>query len=328
MLDDDNLLRTNTSRIKKGTSREFNQPFKLIGLRDKYFAYIIKPLSLKVDSGQMSKNLQGKQGNVIISLNRANKSLAPGQSLSDAFLYYCGPQQDDILAEAGAGFEQIRNFGKLDVIVKFLLKVLGFIYGIVHNWGVVVIIFGILVYFCLYPLTLKQMHSMKKMQALQPEMEALKTQYKDNPQKFQRETMGLYKKHHVNPLGGCLPLVAQMPIFFSVFQAMYRCIGLKGARFLWIKDLSGPDRLFIIGGKDINLLPILMMAAMFLQQKLSMRHMSSSQSEQQKMMLWIFPLMFGFFFYNMPSGLVLYWFINSILMIVTHSRFPMSVGGR
>lgn len=138
--------------------------------------------------------------------------------------------------------------------------------------------------------------------------------------------MELYRQHKVNPLGGCLPLLLQIPIFFALYQALMRAIALKGAQFLWIKDLSEPDRLFMLSvslpvlGKEINILPILMMIGMFVQQKISMVPTSGSTAEQQRLMLILFPLMFGFIFYHMPAGLVLYWFINSLLTLIYQFR--------
>jgi YidC/Oxa1 family membrane protein insertase len=141
-----------------------------------------------------------------------------------------------------------------------------------------------------------------------------------------KEIMELYREHKVNPFGGCLPLILQMPIFFALYQVLMRSVALKGAHFLWIKDLSEPDRLFRLPnslpilGNDINILPIIMAIGMFVQQKLSMRGASGTAAEQQKMMLVIMPVMFGFIFYRMPSGLVLYWFINSALMLFSQIR--------
>ena len=170
------------------------------------------------------------------------------------------------------------------------------------------------------------MNSMKQMQTLQPKIEELRNIYKDNPQKLNKEIMELYRQHKVNPLGGCLPIVLQMPIFFALYQALMRSVALKGAKFLWIKDLSAPDRLFILPtslpilGNEINILPILMAVGMFIQQKISAGATSSASAEQQKLMMALFPLLFGFIFYHMPSGLVLYWFINSTFMLFYQIR--------
>ena len=171
---------------------------------------------------------------------------------------------------------------------------------------------------------------MKEMQAVQPKIEELRKIYKDNPQKLNKEIMELYREHKVNPLGGCLPLVLQMPIFFALYQALMRSIALKGASFLWIKDLSEPDRLFILPktlpviGNEFNILPVLMAIGMFIQQKFTMASASSAAAEQQKLMTIFMPILFGIIFYHMPSGLVLYWFVNSTLMLIYQIRISRS----
>ena len=195
-----------------------------------------------------------------------------------------------------------------------------------HNWGWAIIILSLVVYFLLFPLSLKQMRSMKEMQALQPKIEALRKELKDNPQRLNKEIMELYKEHKVNPLGGCLPLLLQMPIFFALYQALIRSVSLRGAHFLWIKDLSSPDQFFTLKfalpvlGNQINILPILMAIGMFVQQKISTVKATGEAAQQQKIMSIIMPVMFGVIFYHMPSGLVLYWFVNSALMLFYQLR--------
>ena len=164
------------------------------------------------------------------------------------------------------------------------------------------------------------------MQELQPLMEELRKKHKDNPQKLNKEVMEMYKEKGINPLGGCLPLFLQMPVFISLYQSLIRLIDLKGANFLWIKDLSEPDRLFTLGtslpviGNEINILPMIMMATMLIQQKISSVKTQSESSQQQAMMGWFMAIFFGFIFYHMPSGLVLYWVTNSVLMLVFQGR--------
>jgi len=166
------------------------------------------------------------------------------------------------------------------------------------------------------------MKSMKEMQILQPKMDQLRKTYGDNSKKLNEEMMKLYKDHKVNPFSGCLPMILQIPIFISLYQVLSRSIALKGASFLWIKDLSEPDRLFKFPvtipfvGEYFNLLPILMAIGMFIQQKMSSANATGQAAEQQKMMVIIFPIMFGVMFYNVPSGLVMYWFLNSTLMLL------------
>jgi len=161
---------------------------------------------------------------------------------------------------------------------------------------------------------------MRKMQALQPEIKALQDKYKKSPQKLNKEIMQLYKDSKVNPLGGCFPMLLQMPVFISLYQGLMRFIELKNSSFLWIKDLSMPDTVALgfLGGKEIHILPILMAGTMFFQQKFShpqhQAGLNDQQRQQQRMMAVTMPLLFGFIFYNFPSGLVLYWFTNTIFM--------------
>ena len=168
---------------------------------------------------------------------------------------------------------------------------------------------------------------MRKMQEVQPHIENMRKLHKDNPQKLNRELAELYKQYNVNPFGGCLPLIIQMPIFFALYQGLMKSIELKGAHFLWIKDLSNPDFINLpftlpLIGSQLHVLPILTAIAMLFQQRSSMQNMGSGspeQKQQQKIMMVFFPIFFGFLFYNFPSGLVLYWLTNTVLMLIEHA---------
>jgi YidC/Oxa1 family membrane protein insertase len=293
---------------------------KFVGLRDRYFCAIIQPEANNYTGFIQKINPQESE----IGLSAKDSVIMPGQQVKQKFYIYLGPQDLRIINTLKSDWTAIMYYGTFDFISHLLLQFLEFLYSFVHNWGWAIIILSVLIYFLLYPLTLKQMRSMKEMQTLQPHIEELRKVYKDNPQRLNKEIMALYQEHKVNPFGGCLPLILQIPVFFALYQALIRSINLKGASFLWIKDLSGPDKLFslsISGNKvDINILPILMAIGMFIQQKLSLTQGSASSQEQQKLMMVIFPMMFGFIFYNMPSGLVLYWFINSTLMLFYQIR--------
>jgi YidC/Oxa1 family membrane protein insertase len=182
-------------------------------------------------------------------------------------------------------------------------------------------------YSILFPLSIKQMRSMKEMQKLQPHIEEMRKTYKDNPQKMNKEIMELYRLHKVNPLSGCLPILLQMPIFFALYPVLMRSAFLRGADFLWIKDLSSPDKIATLPAmlpflkNEVNLLPVVLAILMFVQQKMTLKSTpSSAQAEQQKMMMVIMPIMFGFIFYHMPAGLVLYWLVNSVLMLIFQVR--------
>jgi YidC/Oxa1 family membrane protein insertase len=288
---------------------------RFLGLRDHYFCNIIQPQTR--GSSVFVRKIHAQESE--IGLNAKKITIPAGQSSMQKFRIYLGPQELKLINQVNPEYTAVLYFGTFDFISHILIQILDWLYRLVHNWGWAIILFSIFISLLLYPLSLQQMRSMKQMQALQPKIEELRKVYKDNPQKLNKEMMDLYKIHKVNPLGGCLPLILQIPVFFALYQAMIRSIALKGAHFLWIKDLSQPDRLFAFTAigpvKEINLLPILMTAVMFVQQKLSMSAVSGTANEQQKIMTIIMPVMFLFIFYNMPAGLVLYWLINSSIML-------------
>ena len=165
------------------------------------------------------------------------------------------------------------RFGLFDGIAKLIYRLMNFMHKIIPNWGVCIIAVSFIIYGVMYPLTMKGMMSMKKMQALQPRLAKLRDEHKNNPQKMNKEMMELYREHKINPFGGCFPLLLQMPIFVGLYQVLWRSVSLKGADFLWIKDLSEPDRLFVLSqslpliGNELNILPLIMMVVMAFQQK-------------------------------------------------------------
>lgn len=292
---------------------------KFIGTRNRYFCGIIEPKSAghsmfikKVDSN-ISK----------LGLISPEISIFPGQKSIEKYVIYLGPQDLRIINSIKPEWQSIVYYGFFDFISNLLFQLLELIYNLVKNWGLAIIIVSIVVYLVLFPLTIKQMQSMKHMQLLAPKIEELKKLYKDNPQRMHKETMELYKKNKVNPAGGCIPMILQIPIFVAFYQVLNRSIVINGAHFLWIKDLSEPDKLFT-SPVDINILPILMAIGMFAQQKLSAANTTGEYAQQQKMMTLLMPVIFGFFFYRMASGLVLYWLINSILMLVYQIRINQS----
>lgn len=287
---------------------------KFLALRERYFCLVMQPKNVQCSA--FVKKINGKES--IIGIN-IGANVPAEQEVAIKFLVYAGPENAKSLFAINPAWRNIVYYGWADPLAKFLLAGLKAVHSVVRNWGVAVIVFSILIYIVLFPLSIKQMRSMKEMQLLQPKIEELRKLYKDNPQRLNKETMELYKLHKINPLGGCLPLLLQIPIFFSLYQVLSRSLALRGADFLWIKDLSAPDKLFTLPwslpviGNEVNILPILMSAGMFFQMKSTPT--SSASSDQQKMMLVMMPVLFGFFFYHMPSGLVLYWFTNSLLML-------------
>ena len=213
--------------------------------------------------------------------------------------------------------DQAVNFGFFDIISKPLLWVLKFFNGFMHNYGWAIIVLTILVKILFWPLTHKSYKSMKDMQKLQPKMAKIREKYKDNREKMNQEMMALYKTYKVNPMGGCLPMVIQIPVFFALYSLLGYAIELRHAPFLlWINDLSAPDRLPIgvmipYVGNGIPVLTLLMGASMFIQQKMTP---TTGDPTQAKLMLFL-PVIFTFMFINFASGLVLYWLVNNVLSI-------------
>jgi YidC/Oxa1 family membrane protein insertase len=237
---------------------------------------------------------------------------------------YVGPMDYFTLKDLGIGLERTVNLGRwvLRWIGKVILYAFVNIHKVLPNYGLVIIVFSILVKTLFYPLTRKSIASIRKMQELQPEIKKLQKKYKDDPAKLQKATMELYRQYNVNPASGCLPLLLQMPVFIAMFDVVRNTIVLRGARFLWIKDLSAPDailrlprEIYFIGDK-VNLLPIIMAVAMFIQQKKSMR------DPKQAMMVYIMPLFLFFLFYKFSSGLVLYWTMFNLLQLIQETIHP------
>jgi len=288
-----------------------------IAEKNRYFATILKPMD-----GVSSAQAQGdKKEGLTTAVTSKKKTLSPGESYTDAYLMYAGPMDQIRTSAFGYEFEAVINYGWFGGISKILLLILRFFYKWTHNWGVAIILLTMLVNAVAFPLTKKSFVSMHRMKNVQPHIQKLKDLHKDNPQKLNKEMMELYKKYNVNPFGGCLPMLLQIPIFIALYQGLIKAVELKGASFLWIKDLATPDAVGLpfslpVIGAHINILPILMVGMMFFQQKIQGAAAATTpeQESQQKMMLIMMPVFFGFLFYNMPSGLVLYWLTNTVLM--------------
>ena len=229
---------------------------------------------------------------------------------------YFGPKKMAELKEAGHDLERIVNFGWFDKLAQPALFLLNFFYGYVGNYGVAIILVTILIKLLFFPIAQKGLKSMKNMQKIQPKMAKLKEKYKNDKTRLNEEMMGLYKTYKVNPMGGCLPMVLQIPVFFALYKVLLQAIELRHAPFmLWITDLSAPDRLMIgmdipyLGG--IPVLTLLMGGSMFLQQRMTP---APADPTQAKIMMFL-PVIFTFMFLNFASGLVLYWLVNNLLTI-------------
>jgi YidC/Oxa1 family membrane protein insertase len=233
------------------------------------------------------------------------QQIAPGSTGTIAADLYIGPKDQYRLEEISQGLNLTVDYGFLWWLAQPLFALLTFIHGLVGNWGLSIIVLTIIVKSLLYPLSAASFRSMAKMRKLQPEMARLKERYGDDRQQFSQAMMELYKKEGANPLGGCLPIVLQMPVFLALYWTLMESVELRHAPFiLWIDDLSAMDPYFV--------LPILMGISMFVTQMLQPEPPDPIQAKVFKFM----PIMFTFFFLWFPSGLVLYWFINNLLSIM------------
>jgi len=228
-----------------------------------------------------------------------------------SFTLYAGPKARDELVRAGHDLDRALDFGWFWFIAIPLLQALRFLHSLTGNYGVAIIVLTTLVKLATIPLTQTTFRNMREMQRIQPQMVKLRERFKDDQVALQKEMMELYRRHRVNPLSGCLPMLLQLPIFVGLYNALVHATELRHAPFaLWINDLSAPDRL-VMGGIGIPVLTLLMGASMFLQQWLTPQQ---GDPTQQRMMMFM-PLVFTFMFYNFPAGLVLYWLVNNILSI-------------
>jgi YidC/Oxa1 family membrane protein insertase len=288
-------------------------------LNNEYFCLLLKPYQLaeKTSATLIEKN------NISGAIESAEFIIPSGSAYTHQYLLYVGPFDAGRLKALDLGLEEAVNYGKLNGIVKVLVKTLSLFQKVVKNWGLAIIFLTALVNLVLFPLTKKSYKSMRAAQELQPQIEKLRSAHKDNPQKAQKEIMELYRQYKVNPMSGCLPMFLQFPIFFALYHVLMRSVVLKGANFLWINDLSKPDALGIpftlpYLGDSINILPIVTSAVMFVQQKVMSAKKTDNTSEQMKqqqaMMAVMIPGMMLVFFYNMPSGFVLYFLVNSAVM--------------
>ncbi len=228
---------------------------------------------------------------------------------------YAGPKEYTKLLEAYPGFEQLIDYGFFWFIARPLAGFMTLLYGYVKNYGIVIICLTILIKILFYPLTHKSFKSMQKMQDLQPKLNALKEKYRKDKQLQQQEMMKLYKQEGVNPMGGCFPMVLQIPVFFALYKTLSQSIELRGASFLWIPDLSEHEVVSFLQGTFlepyVRPLVLLMGVSMFSQQSMTPTAADNKQAQMFKFM----PILFTALFWNFPSGLVLYWFMNNILTI-------------
>jgi YidC/Oxa1 family membrane protein insertase len=304
----------------KGEKKEHEGTVVWSGARSKYFLTAFIPGRRRAGSLVM----YGDEEETKIAHGIAYSFRGDPRRVEDEFICYLGPLDIDTLEEYDIGLEKTVELGWLRFFSVFILKLMIFLRRFIPNYGVIIVLVSLMTKFLFYRLTHKSFKSMKEMQKIQPKIKELQEKYKDDKEKLNKEMMKVYKEGGVNPLGGCLPLLLQMPVFIALFNVLRNTIEIRKAPFvLWINDLSSPDVLFDMGvsipflGSEFHLLPILMGGAMYLQSKLGGSPTGgTAPAAQAKMMSTFMPIIFTFFFYRMPSGLVLYWLVNNIISII------------
>jgi YidC/Oxa1 family membrane protein insertase len=309
-LTDQGLVHNSLAKAHKNLAPSVGGPIKWSGIRTKYFLVsFIPPKGTTV----VARAFPGTGESIGMALE-AETGTAPLD-----FTIYAGPLDYQILKSLGNGLDKAVDFGWkwMAPLSKLIFVFMVGCHRVIPNYGWVIIILSALTKLLFHPLTQKSMKSMKEMQKIQPEIAKLRETHKKDSQALNKAIMELYRKRGVNPMGGCLPLVLQMPVFIALFNVLQKTIELRRAKFIfWMNDLSAPDVVAKLPfslpfvGSVVSLLPILMGVAMFLQQKMT------TSDPKQAMMTYLLPIVFTLMFFRFPSGLVLYWLVNNILTII------------
>jgi YidC/Oxa1 family membrane protein insertase len=293
--------------FRKVNTREITGNVRWAGVRNKYFIAAMVPppetSSRVVGIGDVVAQDTGVE--LVMPLQNGNGT--------HVIQVYLGPLDYTMMKPLGLGLEHAVNLGYKFVrpLSQVLLLTMEWLYRFVPNFGIVIIIISVVAKLAFYPLTRSSIRSMRALQHLQPKMDELRTKYKKDPQRMQKEMMALYKEYKVNPMGGCWPILIQMPVFIALYAVLANCIELRQAPFFgWINDLSTPDVLFRVGTFPIHVLPVIMFLTTILQQKLT-----PMTDPRQKMMGYMMPAMMLFIFYSFPAGLNLYWTMNNVLTV-------------
>jgi YidC/Oxa1 family membrane protein insertase len=322
-----NAQKTPSGDLPDSATYHYENPVSWVAAKNKFFVQILAPedgSTSGCDLHAWRDKAAGKS--LVMSAVAASaafpaEALQPGGTFTRTLRYYVGPKKYALLKELGNHQDEVMEFGTwFGWMCKILLPTLNGLNAAFRNYGVAIILLTLLVRLVFWPLTHKSTEDMKKMQALQPLIAELRQKYKDKPQKLNQETMALYKEHKVNPMSGCLPMAIQIPVFIALYTVLRSAIELRFAPFLWIHDLSEPERLFAGTAffrmlpafvDSLNILPLLMTATTLWQQKLTP---TTGDPQQQKMMM-LMPVFMLFLFYNMASALVLYWTVSQLLAI-------------
>ncbi len=305
-------------------------PIEYAGVTSQFFATVLRPKEPYVSEvwskpAQVSLVSGAKSvTSVRAGLDLPAVSLKPKEQKTIDYLIFMGPKHNPMLRDMnaawGTGWGDVMQYGWFGVVSNTLNHVLntyhGWIDGVAKNWswGLAIILLTISVRLVMWPLQAKSTHTMKRMAKLQPEMQKIREKYADDPNKVNTETMGLYRKYGINPLGGCLPMFIQIPVFFGFYRMLQYAVELRGHGFLWVGDLSQPDTLLhigFLGGIPLNILPMVMAVTSFVQIQMTPK---TGDPTQQKIMAFM-PFIFFFFCYNFASALALYWTTQNIFQI-------------
>jgi YidC/Oxa1 family membrane protein insertase len=286
-----------SDKVDKGGQVYHEGDIGWVAIQNKYFMAAIIPV-IKENLKAVVKTSDA--GDLSAGLEYASAS----GKIDNRFILYAGPKGIDRLKTYNVSLEKIVNFGWFDFLARPLFKVLKLFYKYTHNYGIAIIILTVIIKLIFYPMSQKSFKSMQKMQKIQPELKIIQERYKNDRQKMSEELMRLYRENKINPIGGFLPVIIQIPVFVALYNVLMYSIELRQSPFIWwIKDLSEKDPYYIT--------PILMGATMLIQQKMTP---SGGDPMQAKVML-IMPVIFTFMFLNFPSGLVIYWLVNNVLSI-------------
>jgi YidC/Oxa1 family membrane protein insertase len=288
---------------KMASSKTLGPDVSWGGFETKYFIAAMIPQTPSLTTLSLTKDAQNT---VSVTLKSPKTLIPPGQTGSTGYSLYLGPKDYSLLSASNAGLENAIDFGDwLKWLAMPLLISLKFIYNnFIHNYGIAIILLTLVIKIIFWPLGNKSYRSMKEMQKLQPKIAEMRDKYKDDKARISQEMMALYKTHKVNPLGGCLPMIIQIPVFFGLYKTLLFAIELRHSPLIWwIQDLSAKDPYYIT--------PIIMGATMFVQQKMTP---PAGDPMQAKIMLFM-PVIFTVMFLNFPSGLVIYWLFNNVISI-------------
>jgi len=280
--------------------------FRWAAIDNRYFLAAFIP-EKSIDFDQITPSRQSKKHPFSLHIN----AITPADNASKDYSvdFYIGPKGFTFLRTFNIGLESAVDFSMFGFLGKWALAVLSYFYKITHNYGWAIIMLTIIIQIIVMPLSLKSYKAMAAMKRVQPMIKEIQDKFKGDPKRLQAEMLNIYKTQKVNPLGGCLPMILQLPIFWAFFSMLRNAYELRNEPWiLWVKDLSAPDQFMDLGFLTINLLPLIMGLGMFLQQKMT----AVSSDPMQRRIMYLMPIIFTFLFWTFPSGLVLYWLTNSV----------------